>query len=97
MGMKYFIMASFCFATSLAMLVISIIAIPIIFRLMRTNKFYSRDYEDCDEHDCDCVYTTLTIIVFIAAACGFFANLFFIPSTIFIKYKDETTVLSAQY
>ena len=32
-----------------------------------------------------------------AAACGFFANLFFIPSTIFIIYKDETTDLSAQY
>ena len=96
MEMKYLIMAIVCSASSLAMLVMSIIATPIIFRRMREETFYEREYGDVKKN-IYCCYTTFTFIFFIPVACGFFANLFFIPCTIFIKYKKERTYLIAQY
>ena len=98
MERKYLIMAKFCFASSLIVLIMSIIATPIIFRRMRGKDFYPKLYcsYDCKRCSKYC-YTTCTFIFSIAAACIFFANFILIPCTIFIKYKDETTVLSAAY
>ena len=96
MERKYLIMAKFCFASSLIMLIMSIIATPIFFRRMRGKDFYSRkDYCFTCKRATKCCYTTCTFIFSIAGACIFFANFILIPCIIFIKYTDETTVLSA--
>ena len=88
MERKYLIMANFCFGSSITMLFMSICATPWIYCEIRRKK---EALTDC------CCYKWHAIIFFIAAVCVFFANFILIPSTIFIQYKDETTVLSAAY
>ena len=96
MERKYLTMAKFCFASSLAMLVMNIIAAPIIIRPILGKDLYD-DVNYGDSDCCYCIYFWTTTIFFIATVCAFFANFIWIPCTIFIKYTYETTVLSAAY